>query len=78
MVFDSVSRIIYSVNWNAGEWALKVINPTTSSSNGRSSAVSHSVLAKSAAVKVGSRIEIQTISGILYDVKGRVAATRSR
>jgi hypothetical protein len=43
MRFDKVNRIIYSANWNAGVWALKVLDPAPTGIVARSAATGKSI-----------------------------------
>jgi hypothetical protein len=71
MAFDRVNRIVYGVNWTAGVWALKVVDPVTTVSQKPAIQVSGNAAIKqhSTALSAG-RMTIHGAAGI-YDVRGQ-------
>lgn len=75
--FDKINRIMYSANWCAGVWALKVLDPSSRTSRPLTAALQqklatvHIMLSTSTSVKLSlSR------NGSTFDIRGRTMITR--
>jgi hypothetical protein len=74
MKFDKKNRIMYSANWGAGMWALKVIDPGATATVKHSAALNHPASMKSLLRVSKTGVKIQVATGQFYDVNGRTSA----
>jgi hypothetical protein len=77
LAFDKVNRIIYSANWCAGLWALRVVDPITATTAPTLAAKSALVSIKSSITLTRNRVAIRSATGHVYNVNGQTGSRPS-
>jgi hypothetical protein len=73
MEFDKVNRIMYSANWVAGLWALKVIDPVTVVQGaGKAWSAAKTASATTRLIVARNRVQVRALGGQSYGLRGNL------